>query len=135
MAVLWVTIVAVVDAIYGGKFGLIGFLAIGPFIAAAFAGPRRTALVGLYATLFSIILSTPPRQYDQLNHFLRVLTLLASSGVATWISYLRSQRNRQLLVGPHRDPHRTPAPGRGRDRAEHAGTGAGADDLGRSRRR
>ena len=61
VAVLWVTIVAFVDAIYGGKFGLIGFLAIGPFIAAAFAGPRRTALVGLYATVFSIILSTAAR--------------------------------------------------------------------------
>ena len=96
VAVLWVSIVALVDAIYGGKFGLIGFLAIGPFIAAAFAGPRRTALVGLYATVYSLILSTPPRQYDQLNHFLRVLTLVASSGVATWISYLRTQRNEQL---------------------------------------
>jgi GAF domain-containing protein/anti-sigma regulatory factor (Ser/Thr protein kinase) len=96
VAVLWVSAVAVVDAIYGGKFGLIGFLAIGPFIAAAFAGPRRTALVGLFATFFSIVLSTPPRQYDQLNHFLRVLTLVASSGVAIWISYLRSQRNKQL---------------------------------------
>ncbi len=96
VAVLWVSIVALVDAIYGGKFGLIGFLAIGPFIAAAFAGPRRTALVGLYATAFSLILSTPPRQYDQLNHFLRVFSLVASSGVATWISYLRTQRNQQL---------------------------------------
>ncbi len=96
VAVLWVSAVAVVDAVYGGKFGLMGFLAIGPFIAAAFAGPRRTALVGLFATFFSIVLSTPPRQYDQLNHFLRVFTLLASSGVAIWISYLRSQRNKQL---------------------------------------
>jgi GAF domain-containing protein/anti-sigma regulatory factor (Ser/Thr protein kinase) len=96
VAVLWVSIVAIVDAIYGGKFGLIGFLAIGPFIAAAFAGARRTALVGLYATIFSLILSSPPRQYDQLNHLFRVLTLVASSGVATWIAYLRTQRSQQL---------------------------------------
>jgi GAF domain-containing protein/anti-sigma regulatory factor (Ser/Thr protein kinase) len=88
--------VALVDAVFGGKFGLIGFLAIGPFIAAAFAGVRRTALVGLYATLFSLILSSPPRQYDQLNHLFRVLTLVASSGVAIWISYLRTQRSQQL---------------------------------------
>ena len=96
VALLWVSTVAVVDAVFGGTFGLIGFLAIGPFIAAAFAGPRRTALVGVYATVFSLILSTPPRQYDQLNHVLRVGTLLASSGVAIWISYLRSQRSKQL---------------------------------------
>jgi serine phosphatase RsbU (regulator of sigma subunit)/anti-sigma regulatory factor (Ser/Thr protein kinase) len=96
VAMLWVSIVALVDAVFGGKFGLVGFLAIGPFIAAAFAGVRRTALVGLYATFFSLILSTPPRQYDQLNHLLRVLTLVASSGVAIWISYLRIQRSQQL---------------------------------------
>jgi GAF domain-containing protein len=97
VALLWVSVVAVIDAIYGGKFGIIGFLAIGPYIAAAFAGPRRTALVGLYATFFSLVLSTPPRQYDQFNHVLRVLFLAASSGVAIWISYLRTQRSKQLL--------------------------------------
>ena len=96
VAGLWVCVVAVVDAVYGGKFGLIGFLAIGPFIAAAFSGVRRTALIGLLATFFSIVLSTPPRQYGQLNHLLRVLTLVASSGVAIWISYLRTQRSQQL---------------------------------------
>ena len=96
IALLWVSIVAIVDAVFGGKFGLIGFLAIGPFIAAAFSGARRTALVGLYATFFSAVLSTPPRQYDQLNHLLRVMTLVASSGLAIWISYLRTQRNLQL---------------------------------------
>jgi GAF domain-containing protein len=96
VALLWVSVVAIIDAVFAGKFGVMGFLAIGPFIAAAFAGPRRTLLVGLYATMFSVILSTPPRQYDQLNHMLRVLTLVASSGVAIWISQLRAQRNRQL---------------------------------------
>jgi serine phosphatase RsbU (regulator of sigma subunit)/transcriptional regulator with GAF, ATPase, and Fis domain/anti-sigma regulatory factor (Ser/Thr protein kinase) len=96
IALIWVSIVALLDAVFGGKFGLIGFLAIGPFIAAAFSGARRTALVGLYATFFSAILSTPPRQYGQLNHVLRVLTLVASTGVAVWISYLRTQRSLQL---------------------------------------
>jgi GAF domain-containing protein len=96
IAFLWVSGVAIVDAVYGGQFGLIGFLAIGPFIAAAFSGARRTALVGLYATFYSLVLSTPPHQYDQLNHVLRVLTLVASSGVAIWISHLRRQRAKQL---------------------------------------
>ena len=96
VAVVWVSGVAIVDEIYGGKFGLIGFLAIGPFIAAAFASPRRTAWVGLYATIFSLVLTTPPRQYGQFNHLLRVLTLVASSGVAIWLSRLRIQRTQQL---------------------------------------
>jgi GAF domain-containing protein len=97
VAVLWVSVVAVIDALYGGKFGLVGFLAVGPFIAAGFSGSRRTALVGLYATLFALILSSPPRAYDQFNHVLRVLTLVVSSGVATWIAHLRTQRSQQLV--------------------------------------
>ncbi|HEV3370604.1 MAG TPA: SpoIIE family protein phosphatase [Acidimicrobiales bacterium] len=96
VALVWVSGVAIVDEVYGGAFGLIGFLAIGPFIAASFATPRRTALVGLYATVFSLVLSTPPRQYGQLNHLLRVLLLVASSGVAVWISSLRTRGDRQL---------------------------------------
>jgi GAF domain-containing protein/anti-sigma regulatory factor (Ser/Thr protein kinase) len=93
---LWVSVVAVIDAVYGGKFGLIGLLAIGPFIAAAFSGPLRTVAVSVLATFFSLVLSVPPRQYDQLNHVLRVLTLVAASGVAVWIAHLRTQRNMQL---------------------------------------
>ncbi len=96
VALLWVSAVAIIDAVFGGKYGLIGFLAIGPFIAAGFASPRRTALVGLYATFFSLVLSTPPRQYDALNHLLRVVLLVVSSGVAVWLSTLRTQRSRQL---------------------------------------
>ncbi|HEY2214041.1 MAG TPA: GAF domain-containing protein, partial [Acidimicrobiales bacterium] len=95
--VLWVSVVAVIDAIFGGKFGLIGLLAVGPFIVAGFSGSRRTALVGLYATVFALILSTPPRAYGQLNHILRVLTLVVSSGVAIWMAHLRTQRSRQLV--------------------------------------
>jgi GAF domain-containing protein len=90
--------VAVIDAVFGGKFGLITFMAIGPVIAASFAGPRRTALVGLLATFFSLVLSSPPRQYDQLNHFLRVIAVVSISAVAVWISHLRRQRSRQLMT-------------------------------------
>jgi GAF domain-containing protein/anti-sigma regulatory factor (Ser/Thr protein kinase) len=96
VAFVWVSGLAVADEVFGGKVGLIGFLAIGPFLAAAFASPRRTALVGLYATIFSLVLSAPPRQYGSFNHLLRVLTLVASSAVAIWISRLRSQRDVQL---------------------------------------
>ena len=39
MALLWVSTVAIVFAVYGGNVSLVGFLAIAPFIAAAFARP------------------------------------------------------------------------------------------------
>jgi serine phosphatase RsbU (regulator of sigma subunit)/anti-sigma regulatory factor (Ser/Thr protein kinase) len=93
IALLWVTAVAAFDTLFKGKFGLFGFMTIGPFIAAAFARPRRTALVGVVAAFFSIVLITPGREYGELNHVLRVITEVASASLAVWISRLRSQRN------------------------------------------
>jgi GAF domain-containing protein/anti-sigma regulatory factor (Ser/Thr protein kinase) len=96
VALVWVSVVAVVFAVYGGNISLVGPLAIGPFIAAPFARPSRVAVVGLLAAFFALILSTPPHSYGELNHTLRVLTQIASTALAVWISYLRGQRNVQL---------------------------------------
>ena len=96
VALLWVSAAAIVFAIYGGNISLVGVLAIGPFIAAAFARPSRVALVGLLSALFALIISTPPHDYGELNHTLRVVTQVAATAVAIWISYLRGQRNLQL---------------------------------------
>jgi GAF domain-containing protein/anti-sigma regulatory factor (Ser/Thr protein kinase) len=96
IALLWVSGSAIIFAIYGGSISLVGVMAIGPFIAAAFARPSRVALVGGLAALFALIISTPPHNYGELNHTLRVVTQLAATAVAMWISYLRGQRNLQL---------------------------------------
>jgi GAF domain-containing protein/anti-sigma regulatory factor (Ser/Thr protein kinase) len=96
VALLWVSTSAIVFAVYGGDISLVGFLAIGPFIAAAFARPWRVLLVGLLASFFALVISTPPHSYGQLNHTLRVVTQLAATGVAMWISHVRTQRDIQL---------------------------------------
>jgi GAF domain-containing protein/anti-sigma regulatory factor (Ser/Thr protein kinase) len=96
VAMAFVSLAAVLDEIFGGKFGLFGFIFIGPFIAATFAGSRRTALVGLFTVFFSVVLTTPTRQYDQLNHVLRIITMVVDASMAVWIARLRSQRNIQL---------------------------------------
>ena len=96
VALLWVSAVAIAFAIYGGNISLVGFLAIGPFIAAAFARPSRVLIVGLLAAFFALVISTPPHSYGELNHTLRVVTQLAATALAMWISYLRGQRNVQL---------------------------------------
>ena len=93
IALLWVSTVAIVFAVYGGNVSLVGFLAIAPFVAAAFARPSRVLVVGLLAAFFALVISTPPHSYGQLNHTLRVVTQLAATAVAMWISYLRGQRN------------------------------------------
>jgi len=96
VALLWVSTVAIVFAIYGGSISLVGFLAIAPFIAAAFARPSRVLIVGLLASFVTLVISTTPHSYGELNHTLRVVTQLAATAVAMWISYLRGQRNVQL---------------------------------------
>ena len=96
VALIWASAVAIIFAVYGGNVSLVGLLAISPFIAAAFARPSRVALVGILAAFFALVISTPPRSYGELNHTLRVVTMLAATAVAMWISYLRGQRNVQL---------------------------------------
>jgi GAF domain-containing protein/anti-sigma regulatory factor (Ser/Thr protein kinase) len=96
IALVWASTVAIVFAIYGGNISLVGLLAISPFIAAAFARPSRVAVVGILSAFFALVISTPPHGYGELNHTLRVVTMLAATAVAMWISYLRGQRNVQL---------------------------------------
>jgi GAF domain-containing protein/anti-sigma regulatory factor (Ser/Thr protein kinase) len=96
VALVWASTVAIVFAIYGGNISLVGLLAISPFIAAAFARPSRVAVVGILSAFFALVISTPTHGYGQLNHTLRVVTMLAATAVAMWISYLRGQRNVQL---------------------------------------
>ena len=96
VALIWVSGVAIVFAVFGGNISLVGLLAIGPFIAAPFARPSRVALVGILAAFFALVISTPAHSYGGLNHTLRVLTQLAATALAMWISYLRGKRNVQL---------------------------------------
>ena len=96
VALVWVSAVAIVFAVFGGNISLVGLLAIGPFIAAPFARPSRVAMVGILAAFFALVISTPAHSYGELNHSLRVLTQLAATALAMWISYLRGKRNVQL---------------------------------------
>jgi GAF domain-containing protein/anti-sigma regulatory factor (Ser/Thr protein kinase) len=96
VALVWVSGTAILFAVYGGNISLVGFMAIGPFIAAAFARPSRVLLVGVLAAFFALVISTPAHIYGELNHTLRVLTQCAATALAMWISYLRDQRNTQL---------------------------------------
>jgi GAF domain-containing protein/anti-sigma regulatory factor (Ser/Thr protein kinase) len=98
VALVWVSVTAIFFAVYGGNISLVGFMAIGPFIAAAFARPSRVLLVGALAAFFALVISTPPRDYGELNHTLRVVTQVAATALAMWISYLRCQRNEQLYT-------------------------------------
>ncbi|HEX4128316.1 MAG TPA: SpoIIE family protein phosphatase [Acidimicrobiales bacterium] len=96
VALGWASAVAIIFAVSGGSVSLVGLLAISPFLAAGFARPSRVALVGILTAFFALVISTPVHSYGELNHTLRVVTMLAATAVAMWISYLRGQRNVQL---------------------------------------
>ena len=59
-------------------------------------GPHGSRWSGLLAAFFALVISTPPHSYGELNHTLRVVTQLAATALAMWISHLRGQRNVQL---------------------------------------
>ncbi len=96
VAVLWVLAVAVAFALTDGNVSVVGLLAISPFIAAAFARPSRVALVGILAALVALLVPMQLRVYGELNHTLRVITVLAATALAMWISHLRAERTVQL---------------------------------------
>ena len=96
-ALVRVSGVAILSPMSGGNISAVGWvLAIGPFIAALYARPWRVALVGLLAAFFALVIGTPPHNYGQLNHVLRVVTQVVATAVAMYIAYLRGQRNVQL---------------------------------------
>ncbi len=89
VAALYVSLIGVLDAFYNGRISLIGFLAIGPFIAAAFARPLLTLMIGLYAAVLAGSLSSALHEFATVNHLLRVGTVLLATGVAVFVSSWR----------------------------------------------
>ncbi len=131
VALVWVSTVAIVFAVYGGNISLVGFLAIAPFIAAAFARPSRVAVVGLLAAFFALVISAPPHSYGELNHTLRVVDPAGGhcGGDVDLVPARSAQR--PAVDGPVRDAERATAPRGGRDGPADAGHGPGPDHGGR----
>ncbi len=92
-----VTALGLVDLAWGRSGVLIGFLLVGPLLAAVFVGPLGTALVGLYATAAGLGLGAPNGIWGSLDHLLRVLAVAVASGLAVWAARHRVSREHQLL--------------------------------------
>ena len=123
IALLWVSTVAIVFAVYGGNISLVGFLAIAPFIAAAFARPSRVLIVGLLASFFALVISTPPHSYGELNHTLPRPHPAGRDGRRHVDLLPPGPTERAAVDGPVGDEVRAATEGGGRDRAAHAGHG------------
>jgi PAS domain S-box-containing protein len=94
-----VTVLAIVDLPLGHSAVLISFLAAGPVVAAARAGPRSTALVGAYAVAVGILLGVADHIFGHTEHLLRVGVVVVLSALAVWIAGLaeRLRRSRDEL--------------------------------------
>jgi serine phosphatase RsbU (regulator of sigma subunit) len=76
---------------------LIGYLSIGPLIAASTLGSGMTALVGGYALVAALLLGLVDGTFGSQDHLLRCGLVLTIGAFSTYIAHRRGQRERALL--------------------------------------
>jgi serine phosphatase RsbU (regulator of sigma subunit) len=97
LALLATTLVAILDLWTGGGAVLLGFLIVGPLLAAASLDARRTAAVAAYAVALAFLLGVPDGIFGTADHLVRC-SVVATGGVfCIFIAGRRSQRERALL--------------------------------------
>jgi PAS domain S-box-containing protein len=90
VAALLVVALAILDLLTGKHIVIVPLYVLGPLIAAMAAGPRATAAVGTLASVLGAVLLL--RQHESTGQDLvRLVTVVAGSGVAVWIAVLRSR--------------------------------------------
>src|SRR3954453_1054719 len=95
------TTIAVVDAYTAAV--LINLVVVGPLIAATRVGPRRTALISLYAVALGLYEGIPHHIFGTVDHLIRCTAIALTGGLAVWSSWLRqrskaAQRHVALLA-------------------------------------
>ncbi len=93
---VWCTGAALLDHFTGPATVLVSIQVIGPMGAAAFAGPRRTAVVAVYAVAIALILGSMHGIVGSLSFNLRMATVVIGSAVAIWVAAIREGRERAL---------------------------------------
>jgi len=84
------TAIAVIDA--RTDLVLIGLVVVGPLIAATRAGPRRTALVSLYAVALALYEGYPHHIFGSPDHLVRCAAIALTGALAVWSAWLRERR-------------------------------------------
>src|SRR4051794_13919170 len=95
------TTIAIVDAFTAAV--LINLVVAGPLIAATRVGPRRTALISLYAVALALYEGIPHGIFGSVDHIIRCTAIALTGGLAVWSSWLRqrseaAQRHVALLA-------------------------------------
>lgn len=91
-----VTGLAGLDLAIGGRAVLVGLLVVGPMLAAAWQGPRATAVVGAYTVGVSVLLGAPDDIWGTADHLLRSVGITAGAALAVWLAGHRAGREAEL---------------------------------------
>src|SRR3954453_2593442 len=95
------TTIAVVAALPAAV--LINLGVVGPLIAATRVGPRRTAMISLYAVALALYEGIPHHIFGTVDHVIRCTAIALTGGLAVWSAWLRqrseaAQRHVALLA-------------------------------------
>ncbi|MCX2180358.1 serine/threonine-protein phosphatase [Streptomyces sp. SKN60] len=83
--------VTVVDVLAPPEVHLGPFLVAAPALAASFAGPRMTALVGAVAVLAQSVVGVARTSLTDLNHTYQIIALVLISVIVTFFAHLRER--------------------------------------------
>jgi PAS domain S-box-containing protein len=89
-----IAVVAAVDASVSDNAILIGLLILGPLVACTRSDPGDVLAVGALALLAGLLLGIPNDIFGTTDHLTRLLIVVAGTGMALWISVIRSSRER-----------------------------------------
>lgn len=85
------------DLLTGDDVVFVGLLAIGPFLAAAFASPARTALAGVVAVVVAASLILSQASLTDPSNVVRLVGLVLASLLALFVAGRRQSRERTVL--------------------------------------
>lgn len=85
------------DLLTGDEVVFVGLLAIGPFLAAAFASPARTALAGGVAVVVGASVVLAQASLTDPPHLVRLLGLVVASLLALFVAGRRQSRERTVV--------------------------------------
>ena len=95
-ALLLIGLIAVIDVRLGPGPQVIGLLTAPPFLAAMFAGPRKTLLVVVVAAGTAVALDASTYPHHHVPVLARLLGILLAGAGAVWVSSLRVDREQRL---------------------------------------
>lgn len=92
----FVTVLVIADMLSADLSVFVGLLAVGPFVAAAFVGAKRTALVGVYAVAWAALLLLGDVRFPSFAYGIRLAVIAGACGLAVWVAARRQARDERI---------------------------------------